>query len=102
LYRSVSCIGPGSALKNQNAALRRRWHYLHFTAPCQQKPEFRGDLRRSGRNEKFSSALLQKRGEWQASWGKLENRFGGIQGTLVRESPALYVNKQLLERMRRT
>jgi len=50
----------------------------------------------------FYAALLQKYHASQASWGKLENRFGVIHGTLVTESPGLYVNKQLLERMRRT
>jgi hypothetical protein len=50
----------------------------------------------------FDAALLQKCHARQASWGKLENRFGRIPGTLVSESPYLYLNKQLLERMRRT
>jgi len=94
--------GRRAHLENQNAALRRRMHYLHFTLRCQQKPAIYGNPRMLAAQEISRSAPLQKCNACQASWGKLKNRFGVIPGTLVTESACLYVNKQLLERMRRT
>ncbi|WP_206758129.1 hypothetical protein, partial [Rhizobium ruizarguesonis] len=92
----------GQPLKNQNAASRRQNHYLHFAPQCQQKPVICGNSRQHRGIDFFDRTLLQKCHAHQASWGKLENRFARIPETLVSESPYLYLNKQLLERMRRT
>ncbi|WP_162703475.1 hypothetical protein [Ensifer sp.] len=83
-------IGPRAMLgaaKIKNAALRRRRHYSHFAAQCQQNQALQcGRTTLIRATKKSSRRGLQKYNARRASWGKPRNRFGAIPRTLATES----------------
>jgi hypothetical protein len=62
--------GRRAHLENQNAALRRRMHYLHFTLRCQQKPAIYGNPRMLAAQENFPFCTLAKMQRLPSKLGK--------------------------------